>query len=241
MVNWGGAGAGAIAGAGAGSAVLPGVGTAVGAGLGGLIGLLSGGKTKDQYKQLPTFSPQQQQLQNNLLGQLNQSGQPGGNYALSQDYFNRILQGDQGAYDQFAAPYLQNFQQQIIPRLAEQFGSLGGGLGGGVAGSSGFGQAIGGAGAQLQGNLASLFANLQNQAAQSSQGNYQNMASLGLGNRSFENLYQPGQIGLGGQIAAGAGRGFGQNLGMNLGNQFSNLFGGNGNNKATGTDFPTQA
>lgn len=214
MADWRGAGQGALMGAGTGSAFGP-IGAGIGGVAGGLLGLFSGRK-KDQFKQLTNLTPEQQNYLNSTLGQL-QGGQTGQNYDASQNYLQGLLRGDPGIYDRFKAPFVQNFEQQILPRIAEQFAGLGGPFGQGL-GSSGFGQALGGAGAQLEGNLAGLFANLQNQASQQAMGQYNNMAGMGLGTRAFENTYQPGSTGALGGIGAGLGQGLGQGLGMKFGN-----------------------
>lgn len=196
-----GVGSGALAGAASGAAIgsaVPGIGTALGAGVGGLAGAISGyfgaGK-KEKFGQQSTLTPQQQAFQNQQLQQL-QSGQLGQNYNQANNYYSKILSGDPEAYNQFAAPYLQNFEQQIIPRLSERFAGLGGGMGGGTMGSSGFGQAIGGAGAGLQAQLAQLHAGLRQNAAQQTYGQYNQQAQSGLG-RSVENIHRPETAGLG--------------------------------------------
>lgn len=171
----------------------------------------------DKFHKLPTLSQGQQGSLDQILQQLQGMGQSGGAYGLSQDYLKGILSGDQGAYNQFASPYLQNFEQQIIPRLSERFAGLGGGLGGGTLGSSGFGQAVGGAGAQLQAQLAQLYAGLRQNAAGQAMGQYNQLANQGLGTRSFENLYQPGTQGFLGSAASGIGQGLGQGFGMGAG------------------------
>lgn len=199
---------------------------------GGILGKIGEFLTgrSDKISQLPTQTQGQQDLFNQLLQQL-QSGQTGQNYGLSQDYLSRILSGDQGAYNEFAAPYMQNFEQQIMPRLAERFAGLTGPFGN-PGQSSGFGQALGGAGAQLQAQLSGLHAGLQQQAAGQAQGQYNQLANQGLGNRSFENVYQPGNLGLLGGLASGAGQGIGSGLGMGLGYNMMNKY--SGSNKASG-------
>lgn len=211
----GGATTGGLSGAATGAAigsVIPGVGTAIGAGAGGLIGAIGGymsSGTKDKFRSILTKP--QQQFQSNILGQLGDLGGPGGSYGMAQDYLKSLLSGDPGAYSQFASPYLQNFEQQIIPRLSERFAGLGGGLGGGTMGSSGFGQAIGGAGAQLQAQLAGLYANLRNQAAQQAMGQYNQLAAYGL---QPSQAYQPGTPGFGGAALPGLMQGIGQGFGQ---------------------------
>jgi hypothetical protein len=169
---------------------------------------------KDELIQAPTYTPEQQQALSSLLGQLGMGGGVGGNYSQSQNYLSRILSGDRGSFDQFAAPFRTEFQEQTVPRLAERFAGLGGGLGGGALGSSGFGQALGGAASQFQSNLSNLYAQMQQNAAQQAMGNYTNLANLGLGSRSFENLYQPGSTGLFGGLTSGFAGGAGQAAGM---------------------------
>lgn len=211
----GGSGTGALAGAATGASigsVIPGVGTAVGAGVGGLggaiVGYLNSGK-KDQF--VSNLTKEQQALQSQILQQLQGMGGQGGGYGMAQDYYKDILSGNPDAYNQFASPYLQNFEQQIVPRLAERFAGLGGGLGGGTLGSSGFGQAIGGAGAQLQAQLAQLHAGLRQNAAQQQYGQYNQLAAYGL---NPSQSYQPGTQGFGGSALAGLSQGVGQGIGQ---------------------------
>lgn len=172
------------------------------------------------------LTPQQTASHNQLLEQMQSMGQPGGNYAAAQNYLSNLLNRDPGTYDRFAAPYLQQFEQNIIPQLAERFAGYGGGLGGGALGSSGFAQAAGGAGAQLQANLANLFANLQRGAATEATGQYNQLANMGLGTRAFTPTYQPGTTGFLGQVGQGLGQGLGQLGGFNAFNQLASLLGG---------------
>lgn len=207
----GGTTSGAAAGAAAGSAILPGWGTAVGGLVGAIGGYLGSGK-KDQF--VSTLNKQQQALQKQILQQVQGMGGQGGGYGMAQDYYKDILSGNPDAYNQFASPYLQNFEQQIVPRLAERFAGLGGGLGGGALGSSGFGQAIGGAGAQLQAQLAQLHAGLRQNAAQNLTGQYNQLAAYGL---NPTQAYQPGTMGFGGNALASMASGYGQGLGQRSG------------------------
>ena len=162
---------------------------------------------------LPTKTSGQFGALNQLLGNVQQAGGSQGTYGQAQDYLSKLLSRDPGIYDQFAAPYLQQFQQQTVPQLAERFAGLGGGMGGGALSSSGFGQAIGGAGAQLQSNLAGLFANLQRGASSESLGNYGNLSSLGIGTQALKPYHQQGSTGALGGLFSGLGAGLGQGLG----------------------------
>lgn len=184
---------------------------------------------EDKISQASTATQGQQDYLNQLLSQLQQMNAPGGTYAQSQDYLSRLLNNDPQTYANFAAPYKQNFEQQTVPRLAERFAGLTGAFGN-PGQSSGFGQAIGGAGAQLDAQLAGLFANLQQNAAGQAMNQYNNMSNLGLGTRQFENVYQPASYGLLGDIGAGLGQGFGMGFGMpaaaGLASKMGNWFGG---------------
>lgn len=223
MVNYGSAGAGAISGATTGAALGGPWGAVAGGVLGGVGGLFDKSAKKDQFKQISTQTPEQQKFLASIFPQL-QGGPAGQNYGLSQDYLHMMMSGDPQAYQNWAAPYQTQFEQQTIPMLAERFAGMGGGLGGGVMGSSGFGQAIGGAGAQFQSNLAGIYAQLQQQAAQQAISNYFNLANMGLNTRAFETGYQPGSTGMFGNIASGIAGGIGQGAGLSMGNQFQNMF-----------------
>src|SRR5687768_4003218 len=111
----------------------------------GLVGKLfgGGGSGRDKMRKLPTMSPQQQQLLNSLLGQMNQGG--GGGQALStlQSYLNPSQEG----FEQFSQPYMQQFQSKILPGILQQYGA---GAEGGALSSSGFAQALGGASSDFQ-------------------------------------------------------------------------------------------
>jgi hypothetical protein len=117
--------------------------------------------TGDKFSKQGTLDPSQMQALQGILSQLGQMGGQGGAYSGAQNYLSGILNNAPGAFEQFEAPYRQQFEQQTIPGLAERFAGLGGGMGGGLS-SSGFGQAIGGAGAGLHAQLAGLRGQLQN-------------------------------------------------------------------------------
>jgi hypothetical protein len=223
MSRAGNTASGAVTGAAAGSTFGP-----IGAGVGGIIGAASGffgaGKgKKDKFRQINNLNPQQNQQLGNVLDQANASGQAGGNYNLAQQYQNRILQGDQQSFNQWAAPYETQFNEQTLPGIAERFAGLSGAHGN-PANYSGFGQAIGGAATQFKSNLAGMYAQIQQQAAQHATGQYNALNSLGLGTQAFQNAYQPGSIGAFGQIASGVGQGVSQGIGQKIGTNFSNMF-----------------
>lgn len=173
---------------------------------------------KDQTKQMSTQNPEQQQALSQILSQLGLMGGEGGGYQNSQNYYNQFLQGNgQQGFENFAAPFKTQFNEQTLPGIAERFAGMGGGLGGGALTSSGFGQAIGGAGSQFQSNLSNLYAQIQQNAAGQLTNQYNQLSNTGLGARPFENTFQPGSSGLVGGLASGAGKGFGNILGTKAG------------------------
>jgi|GEM_PF-6905724 hypothetical protein len=98
------------------------------------------------------------------LQELLQGGGLQGNdlYGSGQSYLQNLLNGSPQAFQNFEAPYLQNFQQNIAPGIAERF--AGAGTGGGAMSSSGLNQALAQAGRSLQTDLAGLRSGLQMQA-----------------------------------------------------------------------------
>jgi hypothetical protein len=182
--------------------------------------------SKDKVKQLPTMNYQQQKgLSQFFKKPITKS--PG--FQQGQDYLSQLLSGAfQPNYETFDQPYLQNFEEQIVPGLAERFAGMGTGAGG--LNSSAFTNSIAQAGRGLQSDLASMRENLkfQNQGQmlqgagqqlQYAQQPYSNLLAA-IGQRPFENTYQPGSTGLlGGAfqgIAGGFGQGFGNQFGKDL-------------------------
>ena len=180
----------------------------------------------DQNVQQSTLTGGQQGFLNNLLSQLGQmSGQGGGMQEAMQTLMG-FLDPNSEQYKNFEAPYMQQFNQQTIPGLAEKFAGFGGGMGGGLS-SSGFGQALGAAGSNLQTQLAQMKSQMQRQAVGDLFGQYNQMGSQGLGTRAFENQYQPGSTGLLGSAITGLTGGVGLGAGPQIGKSISNkLFGG---------------
>lgn len=168
--------------------------------------------SKDKFKQLPTLNQGQMGGLQQILSQLQALGS--GGYGASTDYLSKLVSGDPGALAEFEAPYRQEFEQKTIPGIAERFAGLNP-MGGGLS-SSGFGQALGGAGAQLQAQLAGLHGALRQGAAGQLMNQFNQLGNLGLGTRSFENIYQPGSTGLLGGLGQGIGAGAGQAGGFAL-------------------------
>lgn len=133
-----------------------------------------------------------------LLGLLGGQGVQGAGQGLQ--HYMDILGGDTSAFE---APLMRQFNEQIVPGIAERFSSAGGQR------SSAFGQQLGAAGAGLAENLGALRGNLKNQAAGGLLSSLQGLGGLGTQN-TFENIFRPGTSGFLGQLGQGLGQGIGQ-------------------------------
>lgn len=116
--------------------------------------------TGPQIKQVSGLSPQQEDLQRQLLAAMS-GGAGAGGFGQIGDYYRDLLGGSQ-TYDALAAPEMRQFREETVPGLAEQFAGLGAG---GSFGSS-FTSAQAQAGAGLAERLAALRAQLRQQGAQ---------------------------------------------------------------------------
>jgi hypothetical protein len=182
--------------------------------------------TKDKISQQPTLTSGQGNFLDLLMQQLQGMSGQGGGMQEAMSLLQQYLDPNSSIYKNFEQPYLQQFEQQTIPGIAERFAGMGGGMGGGLS-SSGFGQALSSAAGNLQTNLAQMKTGMQRDAARDIFGQYNQMAGQGLGTRAFENMYQPGSTGLVGQLAQGLAGGLGGGFAPNLAGYASKrLFGG---------------
>lgn len=173
----------------------------------------------DKLKKVATGTKEQEGLHNNILAQAMGLSGGGGGYDLAQNYFNNFLGPNQSqAFDQFSAPYLQQFQEQLLPQIAERF------AGAGSLSSSGFGQALGGAASGLQSQLAQLFSSLQQQAAGQQYNQFNQLSQQGLNYQPFAYQQKQGSQGFLGNLAGGLGIGLGGPLGGSLGSGITSLF-----------------
>lgn len=140
-----------------------------------------------KLKQKSALTAGQENLFNQVTGQLGSSNLYGSGLGL----LRSLLEGQAGEdqYNAFAAPYMQQFEQEILPMIGERFAGLG--ANSGALSSSGFAQALGGAGAGLQSQLGQLREGLRNQALQSVFNQYGNA----LGQRTFGFTEKPGSSG----------------------------------------------
>jgi len=182
------------------AAFLPALATAAGSFLANKFG---GGGSKDKVKKMPTMSRGQTRFFNNFLQQM--QGLQGSAYPQAIGQLQGMLDPNSQIYKDVSAPYMRQFNEQTVPALAERFASAGNGLGaqGGALSSSGFGQALGAAGAGLSENLASLRAQMQQNAIQSILGQYNQGAATALGKDTFaygqrQGTQSPLQAGIGG-------------------------------------------
>lgn len=170
----------------------------------------------DKLNKVATGTQEQQGLHNNILAQAMNMQGAGGGYDLANQHFNSLLgPNQQQAFDQFSQPYLQQFQEQMLPQIAERF------AGGGALSSSGFGQALGGAASGLQSQLAQLFSQLQGQAAQQQYGQYNQLAQTGLNYQPFAYNKQQGSGGMFSPLMAGIGGALGGPIGSAIGQGLS--------------------
>ena len=139
------------------------------------------------YKSLSTLDRGQKNFFKQLLGSLQGQStniQQSPLFQQGSSFLQNLLSGSPEASAAFEAPYMRQFQEQVIPGLAERFA----GMGAGAQSSSAFNQALGAAGAGLQEQLAALRGNLGLQAAgqglqyaQQPISNLQGFSQLGLG------------------------------------------------------------
>ncbi len=109
-------------------------------------------------QQMPTLNPEQLQGLSKLINGLEQNPL----YQSGQNYLQGLLGNEPGAFSQFTAPYIQQFNQQTAPGIAERFAGMGTGAGAGS--SSGLNNALAQAASTLQTNLASQREGLRMQA-----------------------------------------------------------------------------
>jgi hypothetical protein len=176
----------------------------------------------DQMQKVPTMTGGQQKLLKQMMQMLGPQGGLGQGMQGGVNYQQQLIDPSSQAVNQFAQPYMNQFEQQTVPGLAERFAGMGA-MGGGLS-SSGFGQALGAAGGNLQAQLAQLKAGLGQQAAQSLMSQYGGMAGMGLAAQPFG--YQRPQQGFGqGLMSSWAQGGFG-GMGQGGGGGFGGMGGG---------------
>lgn len=166
------------------------------------------GNRNPRIQRASTLTGPQQQVSDQLLSALS-GGQVGGPLGGAFGSLMSILGGGEGAFDEYEAPLKRQFQQEIIPGLAERFAGLGTG---GSLSSSGFQQAGAQAGVDLAERLGALRANLRQGAIGQLSGllgqgmapqfeMFQRQPSMGL----IPGLFEAGAKGLGGGLGTWLG------------------------------------
>lgn len=153
---------------------------------------------KASTEQMPTMNQGQQDLLQKLLSGL------GGPMGMGMENMSNILSGDPEALKAFQAPMMRQFNEQIVPGIANQF------AGSDSQSSSAFTNQLGAAGAGLQENLSAQKSNLQQNAMQQLMG----MMGQGLGAKPFENVSYGAQASPLAGLMGGIGQGVGQMGGM---------------------------
>ncbi len=146
----------------------------------------------NQMKKVPTMTKEQQGLLSQLTQMLGPQGGLGKGYQGALGLQQQLMDPSSEAVNQFSQPYINQFEQQTVPGLAERFAGMGA-MGGGLS-SSGFGQALSSAGGNLQAQLAQLKAGLGQNAANSLMQQYGNVSGQAMGAKPFG--YQAPQQGL---------------------------------------------
>jgi hypothetical protein len=112
--------------------------------------------SKPKVRRTSKYRPEQEDFFNQML-----SGAQGGQTNIpGMDFLQQLAGGGQGAYDVFEAPALRQFNEQIIPGIANRFSS--GGLGG--QSSQAFQHSLNTAGTRMAEDLAAQRAGLQSGA-----------------------------------------------------------------------------
>lgn len=170
---------------------------------------------KEKMQQVPTITGGQSSLLDMLTKQL------GGPISQGIGSLSSLASGSPESLEAFRAPLMRQFNEQIVPSLAERFT----GMGAGAQNSSAFGQQLAGAGTRLSEGLSSQKSQLQQQALSQLFG----LLSPALGTRSFENVLRPGTSGFLGSMMPGLSQGLGTGLGQGFGNWMSEGSGGGTN------------
>lgn len=190
--------------------------------MGGIGDFLFG--SKDKMKKFDQYSRGQNQFLESILSQLQSMNGVGGGYQQALGLLQNYLNPQSEQFRNFEQPYLDQFNQEILPGIAERY------AGAGALSSSGFGQALGSAGSNLQHQLAAMKSGLGLQSAQGLIGQYNQLGQNALGAQPFGYRMKQGSGGLLAPILGGIGTAFagpfGSALGSAAGSGLSSLFRG---------------
>jgi len=180
--------------------------------------------TPEKRENVSLLRPEQEGLYNQLIG-ASQGKPQGGAFGQSYNYYNNLLGDESQDYNDFTAPALRQYYQDIVPNISEQFA----GMGSGGLSSSGFRNAQNQGAVDLSERLGAIRANLRQQGAQG----LQNLGSMGLNNFSQNMVTKQGSPGflssvapaIGGAIGTAIGGPIGGFIGGGLGLGGSNMSG----------------
>jgi hypothetical protein len=187
--------------------------------------------TPEKRENVSTLRPEQEPLYGQAVNAGLGKG-AGGAFGNAADYYRNLLDDDSSDYNAFAAPQLRQYNQDIMPGIAEQYAGYGG-SGQGNLSSSGFRNAQIQGATDLSERLGAIRANLRQAGAQG----LQNIGQTGLQNYSQNMVTEQGTPGLFGNAAPAVGSALGSfgaplasgAMGLigSAGNWLKNSFGGN--------------
>jgi hypothetical protein len=167
------------------------------------MGWWSGSETS--VKQMNRMTPEMMQWLQQL--ESGQGLQQNDLYKQGSSYLSGLMNMSPEAFQQYSAPEMRNFNEQIAPGIANRYGGMGAGS------SSAMNQSMAQAGTGLQERLAALRGGLQQKGAEMALGYasrpYEQMIQ-GLGASPYENLVLQGQPGVGAGFMQGLGSGIGR-------------------------------
>lgn len=172
-----------------------------------------GNKSKSNTNQLANFSPEQQGLLNQIIQMLDIKGLDLGNNPLFQEGSDQIMQMLQGDTSLIEAPLMQQYEQEILPGIAQRFGGLG------AQSSSGYQNALASAGGNLAGQLGQLRYGAKQSALDKAlqyagmrQQGLSNLAGLGMNAKPFGYETQAPRMGLFDALGYAGGQGLGYGM-----------------------------
>ena len=168
--------------------------------------------TPEKTEQLSTKTEGQNDYLAKLLEGLSQG--KGGIDSNSNKFLNSLLSGDESVYKQFEDPFKRQFNQEVIPEIAERFV--------GRQDSSAFQNALRGSGEDLAAKLAANRGDLMTKAASQLGNQEQNYGNMALNANTFENLIRGGDEGALSGILQGLAGGLGGALGAGV-NPFAGI------------------
>lgn len=201
-----------------------------------MIAMLGGGALSglggSQGEHGSTYSKNQRKTIDDILNQVRGQGGPpdisqNQNFQQGQGFLDSLF-NDPDFFKNIEAPAMRQFNEQIIPGVANQFASMGSG---GSLGSTAFRNQLGRESSNLATNLAANRTGMQqqgaNQALQYGQQPFQNMMQmLQQAMQPTQNTYQPPSAGFFGPIAAGLSGGISQGMGQQMGQRFAGQYPG---------------